>query len=94
MRLTRPLRAPAIGHVTGETRHGDAVNAVLDELPEGTVYATTLVPVPQDTVDAHVERIEAGATASRRRDARPGRLPHREGDHGERHKLYRFGLAF
>ena len=88
-------RAPAIGHVTGETRHGDAVNAVLDELPEGTVYATALVPVPQDLVDAHVERIEAAATGESA-DAMRARADCRTAKEimGERHKLYRFSVAF
>ena len=88
-------RAPAIGHVTGETRHGDAVNAVLDELPEGTVYATTLVPVPQDTVDAHVDRIEAAATGESA-DAMRARADCRTAKEimGERHKLYRLCVAF
>ena len=88
-------RVPAIGHVTGETRHGDAVNAVLDQLPEGTVYVTTLVPVPQDTVDAHVDRIAAAATGESadaiRTRADCGTA---KGIMGERHKLYRLGVAF
>ncbi len=88
-------RPPAIGHVTGETRHGDAVNAVLDQLPEGTVYATTLVPVPQDTVDAHVDRIASAATGESA-DALRARADCRTAKEimGERHKLYRFGVAF
>ena len=88
-------RPPAIGHVTGETRHGDAVNAVLDQLPEGTVYVTTLVPVPQDTVDAHVDRIAASATGESA-DAIRARADCRAAKEimGERHKLYRFGVAF
>ncbi|MCY3810940.1 MAG: conjugative transfer ATPase [Gammaproteobacteria bacterium] len=88
-------RPPAIGHVTGETRHGDAVNAVLDQLPEGTVYVTTLVPVPQDTVDAHVDRIAASATGESA-DAIRARADCRAAKEimGERHKLYRLGVAF
>ena len=88
-------RPPAIGHVTGETRHGDAVNAVLDQLPEGTVYATTLVPVPQDTVDAHVDRIASAATGESA-DALRARADCRTAKEimGERHKLYRLGVAF
>ena len=88
-------RPPAIGHVTGETRHGDAVNAVLDQLPEGTVYVTTLVPVPQDTVDAHVDRIAASATGESA-DALRARADCRTAKEimGERHKLYRLGVAF
>ena len=88
-------RPPAIGHVTGETRHGDAVNAVLDQLPEGTVYVTTLVPVPQDTVDAHVDRIAASATGESA-DAIRARADCRTAKEimGERHKLHRLGVAF
>ena len=88
-------RPPAIGHVTGETRHGDAVNAVLDQLPEGTVYVTTLVPVPQDTVDAHVDRIASSATGESA-DALRARADCRTAKEimGERHKLYRLGVAF
>ena len=88
-------RPPAIGHVTGETRHGDAVSAVLDQLPEGTVYVTTLVPVPQDTVDAHVDRIAASATGESA-DAVRARADCRTAKEimGERHKLYRLGVAF
>ena len=88
-------RPPAIGHVTGETRHGDAVNAVLDQLPEGTVYVTTLVPVPQDTVDAHVDRIASSATGESA-DAIRARADCRTAKEimGERHKLYRLGVAF
>ena len=88
-------RPPAIGHVTGETRHGDAVNAVLDQLPEGAVYVTTLVPVPQDTVDAHVDRIASSATGESA-DAIRARADCRAAKEimGERHKLYRLGVAF
>ena len=88
-------RPPAIGHVTGETRHGDAVNAVLDQLPEGTVYVTILVPVPQDTVDGHVDRIAASATGESA-DAIRARADCRTAKEimGERHKLYRLGVAF
>ena len=88
-------RPPAIGHVTGETRHGDAVNAVLDQLPEGTVYVTTLVPVPQDSVDGHVDRIASSATGESA-DAIRARADCRTAKEvmGERHKLYRLGVAF
>ena len=88
-------KPPKVGHVTGETRHGDAVNAVLDQLPEGTVYVTTLVPVPQDTVDGQVDRIASSATGESaeairaRADCETAKTIM-----GERHKLYRLGLAF
>ena len=88
-------KPPAIGHVTGETRRGDAVNALLDRMPEGTVYVTTLVPVPQDTIDAHVDRIASAATGDAADAARAradcGRA---KAVMGDRHKLYRLALCF
>lgn len=54
-------RAPGVGHVTGETRQGDAINTLLDRLPPGTVYQTTLVPLPQDLVDGHIDMIARAA---------------------------------
>ena len=88
-------KPPAIGLVTGEARHGDAVNAVLDQLPEGTVYATTLVPVPQDGVDAQVDRIADSATGDSA-DAVRARADAARAKEimGERHKLYRHATAF
>ena len=88
-------KPPSIGHVTGETRHGDAVNAVLDQLPEGTIYVTTLVPVPQDLVDGQIDRIAGSATGGSAEAVR-ARLDSEaaKGIMGERQKLYRFGMAF
>jgi len=88
-------KPPAVGLVTGEARHGDAVNAVLDQLPEGTVYATTLVPVPQDGVDAQVDRIAASATGDSAEAVRARADAARAKEiMGERHKLYRHAAAF
>ena len=36
----------------------------MDRLPPGTVYQTTLVPLPQDLVDAHIDRVAASAKGS------------------------------
>ena len=88
-------KAPAVGLVTGESRHGEAVNAVFDQLPEETVYATTFVPVPQDEVDAHVDRIAAAATGESVEAVRARADAERaKAVMGERHKLYRFAAAF
>ena len=88
-------KAPQVGHVTGEIVRGDAVNAVLDQLPEGTVYATAMVAVPQDAVDGHVDRIAAAASGEGAQAAR-ARADCGEAKRimGERHKLYRFAAAF
>ena len=88
-------RPPRIGQVTGENRHGDAINTLLDRLPAGTVYQTTLVPLPQDLVDAHIDRVAnsakgASVEALRARedcDAAKAAMSSRQ-------KMFRSGYAF
>ncbi len=57
-------RAPKIGHFTGEQRRGDMVHCLMDQMPENTVLAMTIVFVPQDVVAAHVGRIEEASVGS------------------------------
>ncbi len=54
-------RRPAVGQVTGETRRGDAHNTLIDFLPPGSVFVSTLVVIPQDTVESHIQAIDASA---------------------------------
>ena len=54
-------RRPVVGQVTGETRRGDAHNTLIDFLPPGSVFVSTLVVIPQDTLDSHVQAIDASA---------------------------------
>ena len=88
-------RAPRVGQVTGENRHGDAVNTLLDRLPPGTVYQTTLVPLPQDLVDAHIDRVAASAKGSSvaalraREDCAAAKAAM-----SSRQKMFRSGAAF
>ncbi|MFV0277013.1 MAG: conjugative transfer ATPase [Parahaliea sp.] len=87
-------RRPAVGHVTGETRRGDATNTLLDLLPEGSVFVSTLVVVPQDSMEAHITAINESAigdnseTAQVRLDCQSAREVM-----AARHKFYRAQYA-
>ena len=94
--LDRLRRPPAIGHISGERRAGgDAVNALFDQMPEGTVMCLTVVITPQDTLEAHLNylsRKSVGETLDSeqtREDVREARSII-----GRSHKLYRGALAF
>lgn len=86
---------PAPGHLTGETRKGDSVSALFDQLPEDTVLCLTLVVTPQDVLEArlnHLARKAVGdtlASEQTRQDVVQAR-----GLIGGAHKLYRGALAF
>lgn len=54
-------RRPSVGHVTGETTRGDATNTMMDVLPPGSVFVSTIVVIPQDTLEAHIDEIEKSA---------------------------------
>ncbi|QVL17244.1 conjugative transfer ATPase [Pseudomonas qingdaonensis] len=88
-------RAPLIGQLTGETRKGDAVNALFDQLPEGTVMSLTLVVKPQDVLEEQLSRLarkaigENLASTQTRQDVDEARTII-----GRKHKLYRGTLAF
>ena len=57
-------RAPFIGHFTGEQRRGDMVHCLMDQMPEHTVLAMTIVFRPQDVVAAHVNQIEEASVGN------------------------------
>nr|WP_222933322.1 conjugative transfer ATPase [Pseudomonas fragi] len=88
-------RAPLIGQLTGETRKGDAVNALFDQLPEGTVMSLSLVVKPQDVLEDQLNRLarkaigENLASTQTRQDVEEARAII-----GRQHKLYRGTLAF
>ncbi|MCC4595426.1 conjugative transfer ATPase [Xanthomonas campestris pv. phormiicola] len=91
------LRAPPnTGHVTGETRKGgDATNALMDQMPEGTVMCLTMVITPQDILEAHLNHLakkavgDTLASEQTLKDVQQAR-----GLIGSAHKLYRASLAF
>jgi conjugative transfer ATPase len=86
---------PATGHLTGETRKGDAINALMDQLPEDTVMCLTLVITPQDVLEAHLNHLarkavgDTLASEQTRHDVQQAR-----GLIGSAHKLFRGVLTF
>ncbi|KSQ24963.1 conjugative transfer ATPase [Pseudomonas aeruginosa] len=86
---------PRTGHITGETRTGDAINALMDQMPEDTVMCLTLVITPQDVLEAqlnHLARKAVGdtlASEQTRHDVAQAR-----GLIGSAHKLFRGALTF
>ena len=87
---------PNTGHITGETRKGgDAINALMDQMPEDTVMCLTMVVTPQDILEAHLNHLakkavgETLASEQALKDVQQAR-----GLIGSAHKLYRASLAF
>ena len=90
------LRSPPLtGHLTGETKQGDAINSLFDQLPEGTVMCLTMIATPQDALEAqlnHLSHKSVGdtlASEQTRADVQEARALI-----GSAHKLYRGNLAF
>ncbi|MBT2375334.1 conjugative transfer ATPase [Pseudomonas fluorescens] len=93
--IDRLRSAPLSGHLTGETKKGDAINSLFDQLPEGTVICLTLIVTPQDTLEAHLNHLsrksvgDTLASEQTRADVQDARALI-----GSAHKLYRGSLAF
>ncbi|MBN3849442.1 conjugative transfer ATPase [Paraburkholderia sp. Ac-20342] len=87
---------PAIGHLTGETRKGgDAVNALLDQMPEDTVMCLTLVATPQDVLEAHLNHLSKKAVGDTLSSEQTRQDVHEARSIiGSSHKLYRGALTF
>jgi conjugative transfer ATPase len=94
--LDRLRAPPSIGHLTGERRTGgDAINALLDQMPEGTIMCLTLVIAPQDTLEGHMNymtRKSVGETVDSEQTRQD--LTQARALIGRAHKLYRGALAF
>ncbi|WP_408581255.1 conjugative transfer ATPase [Burkholderia cepacia] len=93
--MDRLRTPPATGQLTGETRKGDALNALMDQMPEDTVLCLTLVATPQDVLEAHLNHLgrksvgETLASEQTRQDVQQARSLI-----GSAHKLYRGAVAF
>ncbi|OJW83880.1 MAG: conjugative transfer ATPase [Alicycliphilus sp. 69-12] len=94
--VTDRLRIPpAAGHLTGETRKGDAINTLFDQMPEDTTLCLTLVAPPQDILEGHLNHLarkavgETLASEQTLKDVQEARTLI-----GSAHKLYRGALAF
>ncbi|UJB64377.1 conjugative transfer ATPase [Acidovorax sp. YS12] len=94
--VTDRLRAPpAAGHLTGETRKGDAINTLFDQMPEDTTLCLTMVATPQDILESHLNHLakkavgETLASEQTLKDVQEARSLI-----GSAHKLYRGALTF
>lgn len=87
-------RRPSVGHVSGELKRGDATHAMMDLLPQGSVFVSTMVVIPQDTLEAHIDGIDHSAMGDNsdamhvRKDCQTAREIL-----GERQKFYRAQFA-
>jgi conjugative transfer ATPase len=94
--VTDRLRTPpTTGHLTGETRKGDALNTLFDQMPDDTLLCLTLVATPQDVLEAQLNQLarkavgETLASQQTLRDVQEARSLI-----GSAHKLYRASLVF
>jgi len=93
--LDRLRVPPSIGHITGETAKGDAINALFDQMPEDTIMCMTLVATPQDTLESHLNYLarksvgETLASEQTRKDVQEARSLI-----SSSHKLYRGSIVF
>ncbi len=95
MLMDRLRTPPHTGHLTGETRKGDAINTYFDQMPEDIIMCLTLVATPQDVLEAHLNHLsrksigDTLASEQTRQDVHQARSII-----GSSHKLYRGSLAF
>lgn len=93
--IDRIRRAPAVGHLTGETRRGEHINALMDLLPPGTVISLTLVVQPQDVLEARFTHLAKNAIGENNESARVRADAETAKSYlGERHKLWRGSMTF
>ncbi|MGJ5664450.1 conjugative transfer ATPase [Morganella morganii] len=93
--IDRIRRAPAVGHLTGETRRGEHINALMDLLPPGTVISLTLVVQPQDVLEARFTHLAKNAIGENSESARVRADAETAKSYlGERHKLWRGSMTF
>lgn len=93
--LDRLRRPPVLGLLTGERRAGgDAVSALMDQMPEGSILCLSLIVTPQDTLEAHLNHL-ARKSVGETLDSEQTREDVREARSiiGRAHKLYRGALA-
>ncbi|WP_083928491.1 conjugative transfer ATPase [Marinobacterium rhizophilum] len=86
---------PATGHLTGETRKGDAINTLFDQMPDDTLMCLTLVVTPQDVLEAHLNKLARKAVGDTLASEQTLSDVHEARSLiGSAHKLYRGSLAF
>jgi len=88
---------PTIGHITGETQRSDKKthNAIFDTLPEGTEMCLTMVAIPQDQLERHINTLGEKAVGDSvlaeevRKDCKQAKSYL-----AQQHKLYQSALCF
>jgi hypothetical protein len=89
--ITDRLRMPpGTGHLTGETRKGDAINTLFDQMPEDTLMCLTMVATPQDVLEAdlnHLAKKAVGETLASEQTLKD--VQEARSLIGSAHKLYR-----
>ena len=94
--ITDRLRMPpGTGHLTGETRKGDAINTLFDQMPEDTLLCLTMVATPQDVLESdlnHLAKKAVGETLASEQTLKD--VHEARSLIGSAHKLYRGTLAF
>lgn len=84
-----------MGHLTGETRKGDNINALMDLMPEGTVMCMTIVVQAQDVLEerfTHLAKNAIGENVESSRVREDAAIA--KSFLGERHKLYHGSMTF
>ncbi|WP_189657499.1 conjugative transfer ATPase [Escherichia albertii] len=93
--IDRIRRAPSVGHLTGETRKGENINALMDLLPEGTVISLALVVQPQDVLEERFNHLAKNAIGENTESERVRADADMAKSYlGERHKMYRASMTF
>ena len=57
IRVNKLRRSPKIGAITGESSTGEKVSSLMDKMPPGTVFVSTLIVTPQSDVEMQIDRI-------------------------------------
>ncbi|WP_245853353.1 conjugative transfer ATPase [Pasteurella oralis] len=88
-------RAPQVGHLTGEVKRGDYINALFDLLPEGSVMVMTVVVYPQDLLENHIQSISDKALGDNTESVYAKKDCEKVQEFlKDKHKLYPSSLAF
>lgn len=93
--VERLREVPNIGHLTGETRKGNNLNALMDSMPEGVTVSLTIVVQPQDVLEEQFTALGRNAVGENIESARVVQDVQIAKEYlGDRHKIYRAALVF
>lgn len=92
--VERMRRAPTPGHLTGEVKRGDSINALFDLMPDGSVLTMTMLVTPQDTLEEHLAQLSKKSIGENVDSELAARDCQKARSYlGERHKLYRGSIS-